>query len=166
MEKEIWKDVTGYEGLYQVSNLGKIISGLPSRVIFRKFSKNNKGYLRVVFRKNYIAKTFSVHRLVAEAFIPNPENKLQVNHKNADKSDNRVTNLEWNTNAENMNHAISMGLGTMPIPICMVLVKENFITNFFSFRDAERKTSINRSKIKKLIETGEVYKGIKFTTMR
>lgn len=111
MEEE-WRDIIGYEGLYQVSNLGRIKS-LYKKVIckngFRsckeKILKNNSygDYNRIQIGKK--SKHFLVHRLVAKAFIPNPENKPCVNHINGIKTDNRKENLEWSTYSENTIHA-------------------------------------------------------------
>lgn len=102
--KEKWKDIKGYEGLYQVSNLGRIKSlrGNSERIL--KPGANNKGYLYVRLYKNSKSKWFTLHRLVAEAFIPNPENKSQVNHIDEDKTNNVVSNLEWMTPKDNANH--------------------------------------------------------------
>lgn len=102
---EVWKDIKGYESLYQVSNTGKIKSLRFGRERILKPIKR-QGYLRV----DLISKWFSVHRLVALHFIPNPENKPEVNHKDGDKKNNCVDNLEWNTAQENMRHAHDTGL--------------------------------------------------------
>ena len=90
---EIWKDIKGYEGLYEVSNQGNIRSLKTGKL--RK-PTNNFGYLRINLCKNNVVKFHMVHRLVAEAFIENNDpNLTQVNHKNENKQDNRVENLEW-----------------------------------------------------------------------
>ena len=105
--KEIWKDIKGYEGLYQVSNLGRVKSlsrkNHPKEE-FRNLITNSKGYLIVNLLKNNKGKTNKVHRLVAEAFIPNPNNYPQVNHKDENKTNNHVDNLEWCTNKYNSNY--------------------------------------------------------------
>lgn len=116
MDEEIWKDIEGYEGLYQVSNLGRVRS-LDSwirskcnsmrlrkgRIINQRLSL--QGYKRVHLSKGNTSKHYVVHRLVAEAFIPNPDNLPQVNHINEfDKTDNKVENLEWCTQEYNHNY--------------------------------------------------------------
>ena len=105
---ELWRDVKGYEGLYQVSNLGNVRHIKKDKA--RKLRPNNRGYIQVHFYKAGKYKKLLVHRLVAIAFIPNPLSKSSVNHINGDKTDNRVVNLEWCTVVENIHHAIETGL--------------------------------------------------------
>jgi len=113
MDKEIWKDIEGYEGRYQVSNLGRVKSlnyrHTDQERILQPIPFSH-GYLVVNFLKNKKHKTFLIHRLVAQSFIPNPDNKPQVNHINGVKTDNRVVNLEWVTPLENTQHAIKTNL--------------------------------------------------------
>lgn len=115
--KEIWKDVKDYEGLYQVSNLGRVYTFKRNKLMTPV--KCRKGYLRIKLRVNNCAKSVAVHRLVAQAFIPNPENKPQVNHIDEDKTNNVVSNLEWVTNKENCNHGtkIQRGIDSVSKPI-------------------------------------------------
>ena len=95
---EIWKEIKDYEGLYWISNLGRVKSK-------RKTLQSIDGkYLKVGLSKNGIQKTKHIHRLVAETFIPNPYNKLQVNHKDENKKNNNANNLEWVTQKENANY--------------------------------------------------------------
>jgi hypothetical protein len=107
--KEIWKDIRGYSGKYQVSNKGRIRSLLCNRVKILSLHDDSFGYLKVtlhaVKRKHY-----RVHRLVAQAFIPNPKRRPQINHKDGNKRNNGVKNLKWVTNRQNYDHALKNNL--------------------------------------------------------
>ena len=124
--KEIWKDIKDYEGLYQISNYGRIKS--LSRKVFRynhiakrkieivykekirKTRIDKDGYYIINLHKNNIMKTYKVHRLVGENFIENKENKPYINHKDGNKLNNNILNLEWCTAKENVIHAWKTGL--------------------------------------------------------
>lgn len=107
--EEKWKPIVGYEGFYEVSNLGKVRSlkrnGTNGKSLV--LCKDKDGYPMCVLAVLGKNKTNKVHRLVAKAFITNPENKPCVNHINNNRSDNRVTNLEWSTIAENNSHMVN-----------------------------------------------------------
>lgn len=113
---EIWKDIQNYNGLYQISNLGRI-RNKSNKIMHTKPSKD--GYVRILLFKDGKYKSHYVHILVAKAFIPNPTNKAEVNHIDANKSNNCVSNLEWVTRSENHYHAVKMGLK----PICPTIGK-------------------------------------------
>ena len=120
MSNEVWKPIVGYEGLYEISNLG-VIKSLRRTVNkgkchrtwgehFIKYGVDGCGYFRTNLAKDGVNKTFKVHRLVAEAFIPNPNNLPEVNHKDGNKQNNCVDNLEWCDRHHNMKHAVNIGL--------------------------------------------------------
>ena len=106
--EETWKDIEGYEELYQVSNLGRVKS-LRNDKLLKQFV-NRQGYSQVSLSKNGKVKLCRVNRIVCRAFIENPENKAQVNHIDGNKLNNRVDNLEWCTGSENVKHAYINGL--------------------------------------------------------
>lgn len=116
--EEIWKDIEGYEGQYQVSTLGRVRSverqvrkwnGFKTiRESFLKQKLGKNGYVQVTLCKDGRMKTYLVHRLVAKAFIPNPQNNPQIDHINTIKTDNRVENLRWVTRKENSNNLLTL----------------------------------------------------------
>lgn len=117
MEHEIWKQINGYEGLYEVSNLGNVRS-VERRVWSRgfyitlkgkpkKYVIDKRGYCIVFLSKDGVEKNYRVHRLVANAFVPNPYNKPEIDHINTNKLDNRSENLKWVTSKENSANTIS-----------------------------------------------------------
>lgn len=125
--EEIWKDIEGYDGLYQVSDMGRVksldrytdygmskgIVAFRKGVIMKPFINNaGNGYECVKLSKFGVKTIFSVHRLVAIAFLPNPDNKTEVNHIDGNTRNNKVYNLEWCTHSENMKHAFKTGLCT------------------------------------------------------
>lgn len=146
---EIWKDVKGFEGFYEISSLGRI-KRLMSFTKHPKGSKklvkervlkicNSNGYGIVMLTIDNSRKNKLIHRLVAEAFIENPENKNHVNHINGIKNDNRVENLEWNTAKENENHKVHV-LGKIKNPFNL---KNVFEVNEAIVIDKKRVVGIN-----------------------
>lgn len=156
MQAEIWKDIPNYEGLYMVSNLGRVKS-LPKnnhKEIILKNKITKDGYYETALSKNNKQKWIRTHRLVAQAFIPNPDNKPQVNHIDGNKLNNNVDNLEWCTNQENINHAIRTGLENFigknnpkAKSVLQYDKKGNFIKRYDTLREAMKETGTLESKI-------------------
>lgn len=142
-QEEIWKDIEGHEGSYQVSNLGQVKSlKYGKERILTPFI--DQGYNKVTL-SNGKEKSVRCHRLEAIAFIPNPENKRTINHKNGIKNDNRLENLEWATDSENHRHAFRE-LGRKPSgtsPVTQYTKAGKLIQTFDSQQDAKRMTNIN-----------------------
>ena len=138
--KEIWKDVKGYEGMYCVSNFGRVKSFKRKKAMILKPFYNMDGYLNVELRDSKSRKTISVHRLVAIAFVPNPLNKPQVNHIDEVKTNNNISNLEWVTQKENMNHGTRIERVTkkLSIPVTGINLKTKEIVQFPSVKEAGR----------------------------
>ena len=147
-EIEVWKDVVGYEGSYQVSNKGNVRSverrnsrgyRLAGRIL--KPGHDNDGYLHVVLCKNGKRKTTTVHRLVAEAFIPNPESLPQVNHIDEVKDNNNVENLEWCDSKYNNNHGtmIERAAQARSKKVRAVNIKTGEVLTFNSAKEAKKK---------------------------
>lgn len=152
---ERWKDVKGYEGLYMVSDSGRVMSvGKKSNhkesIILKP--SNSLGYRVVSLRKDNKAKIYKVHRLVANAFVDNPSNKKQVNHIDGDKANNNAYNLEWVTASENAKHAFKSGLNSpqrgkdnrRSIKVTQLTKSGIFVSEFCGMREAERKTGVSR----------------------
>jgi hypothetical protein len=168
---EIWKDIPEYEGLYQISNLGNVKSQHSNRMSGQKPGKLLKialmknGYMSLELRIGDTNKRHLVHRLIAESFIPNPDNKPVVNHINGIKNDNRIENLQWCTQSENVRHAIDTGLrgtsfgppkGTKPWNTDKLLSEEH--------KAKLSKAKLGKPSLKKRkvidISTGVIYDGI------
>jgi len=142
--QEIWKDIKDYEGIYQVSNLGNIKSFYKAKENIKKPTLSNKGYLRVALSKNKKSKKFAIHRLVAKTFLPNPNNYLDVNHKDGNKLNNCVDNLEWCSRSYNISHAWRNKLtkgGSKKL--LQYDLNNNLIGEFISASEASRILHIN-----------------------
>lgn len=160
MENEEWRDIAGYEGQYQVSNLGNVKSldkyvnhfGGGKRLRKGKILKpntDNVGYKYIVIYKNKKNKTYKIHRLVAQAFIPNPDNLPQVNHKDENKLNNTVDNLEWCDCKYNVNYgtAIQRRVEKQSKPVLQYTLNGEFVAEYPSIMEASRQTGINQAHI-------------------
>lgn len=169
---EIWKDLTGYIGIYQVSSNGRIKS-LPRKIVRKngqvakvketilKPGTDRYGYSFVVLCKNRTKRTTAIHRLVAAAFIPNPDNLPEIDHIDGDRANNHADNLRWNTRKQNANNPISIeryrkaGIIQKPykqLQIPVQQLKDGFlIGSYSSIREAERATGIAHTSISRVI---------------
>ncbi len=143
---EVWKDIKGYEGIYQVSDLGNVKRVNTGRVL--KFAET-RGYKRLRLSKNGKPKDYQVHRLVAIAFIPNPNNYPQINHKDEVKDNNIVGNLEWCTAKENTNYGtnIQRRAEKYSKPVVQKTKSGEDVKIHKSMHQAERETGINHGDI-------------------
>jgi|WetSurMetagenome_2_1015567.scaffolds.fasta_scaffold572974_2 hypothetical protein len=154
---EIYKDIPGFEGFYQIGNLGNVKS-LPRRVINRpihgrilKTQVTKKGYITVTLNKNSKKTSRLVHNIVAVAFVENPENLKEVNHVDGIKSNNKSGNLEWSTRSENILHAFRLGLikrafgkaNKKSKPVLQYSLNGIFIKEYESANIAARELNIN-----------------------
>jgi len=167
---EIWNPVVEFEGLYEVSTFGRVKSidhivpckNGSNRISTGKIlelKESSRIYFKVALYKNGKPKSLMVHRIEAIAFIPNPDNKPFVNHKDGNKLNNYLYNLEWSTVSENTQHSYDNGLQTPPwngitgydnphsIEVFQFGLKGNFITKYGSVNEAYRKTGIHSSSI-------------------
>ncbi len=139
MEEE-FRDIVGYEGLYQVSNLGKIKNKKKNKVL--KPRKKLNGYLQIALYKERKYRHIGIHRLVAQSFLDNPNNCPCVNHKDENKENNCVDNLEWCTQKYNTEYS-------QATPIEQFDLNNHFIRDYISLREAERQIKICHSSIAK-----------------
>lgn len=160
MEKEIWKAIKGYEGLYEVSNLGNVrsLDRIDRINHFWKGNmlklKNDKGYYRATLCKDGNKKMFFIHRLVAEAFILNPNNYPIINHKDENPLNNRVENLEWCTHQYNSNYGtcIERRAEKTSKPILQFSLSGEFIKEYPSAEEAAKQLSIYKQNICKVLK--------------
>lgn len=171
--KEIWKDVVGYEGLYQVSNLGRIkaMQKRGHKSVVMKYSIRKDGYCRILLSKNSEYKALYVHRLVAEAFLTHADNECEVNHIDGNKANNNLSNLEWVTRSDNIKHALKCGLKINPTigkfggknpnskKVYQYDLKNNLVKVWDSASEAERFGGFCANNIYACITKKRTYKG-------
>ena len=141
---EVWKAVKGYEGLYRVSNFGRVFS-IKNRKLLKPFISGN--YEHVNLYKGGKRWHTKVHSLVANAFVANPENKPEINHIDGDKTNNRRDNLEWVTSSENKQHAIEHELFKQR-PVIATNIESGEEIRFKSGREAARSLNVNQTSMR------------------
>lgn len=164
MQQEIWKDIPGYDGMYQVSNLGRVKSYMNQYghgIRFMNGELTKTGYIQVSLTKRGKQQRFKIHRLVAMAFIPNPDSLPQINHKNETKTDNRVENLEWCTAKYNVNYGSCIQRRSITNGKSVRCTDTGNI--FYSCGDAARKMGLDFSHIAKCCRSElSAHKGFHF----
>lgn len=157
-------DIKGYEGFYKINRNGDIISISDNRIKYKKDMFMSKtlvnGYYKVTLTKNGIGSQKFIHRLIAEAFIPNPNNYPCVNHKDECKTNNSIDNLEWCTHEYNLNYGTRTErvIKKLSIPVKMIDIITNEETIFKSYNEAYRKTGCFDLNIRLAVKTGALYK--------
>jgi len=160
-----WKDVPGFKRLYKVSDQGDVYS-IPrngTKGGFLKQHTDKYGYKKVVLYKNNKPHYFTVHRLVALAFVANPDGHKTVNHIDGDKENNWTYNLEWMSSKENLRHSFELGLQKIKNqPIIATRVSDGKIFRFFSQKETARKLGIHQRSIWRAMEQNKVLHGYYF----
>ena len=159
--KEIYRDIKGYEGLYQVSNLGNVKSlnyNNTNKEKVLQLCAHEKGYLYVGLYKNGKRKSYIVHRLVAETFLNNPDNLPEINHKDENKTNNCVDNLEWCTTKYNINYGIHNEKMAKKLskPINQYDLQGNFIKSWNSATEINKVLGFDNTNISKCCR--DIYK--------
>ncbi len=144
---EEFKDIENYEGLYKISNFGRVYSVKSGK--FLKPQKHKDNYLLVNLYKNEKMKTYKIHRLVAQAFIPNPLNLPQINHKDENKANNNVSNLEWCNSKYNINYGTRTEKVTEKLskPVLQFTKDGELVAEYPSTQEAARQTGIVQNNI-------------------
>jgi len=166
---EIWKDIKGYEGLYQVSNTGRV-RALDRQIGYRNgrlrnwkgvekvLTENTRGYLATKLYKDGKGATKEIHRFVAEAFIPNPDGKDEVNHIDGNKHNNHISNLEWVSHSENMRHSTEV-LKNIKKRVLQYSLDGTYIQTFNSIKEAAEKTHSPRTAICQVVKGKRITAG-------